>query len=87
MLKLKLSSVKIGGKKSDKQLSEIENILKFYKRREEVIKCYSKYFKIVNKAAYDAKHGKGLKILTPEQMFQRLPTAVAQVKAGNTSGN
>ena len=87
MLKLKLSSVKIGSKKSDKQLSEIENILKFYKRREEVIKFYSEYFKIVNKAAYDAKHGKGLKILTLKQMLQRLPIAVAQVKAGNTSGN
>ena len=31
------------------------------------------------------KQGKGLKVLTPTQMFQRLPTALAQVKAGNTS--
>ena len=29
--------------------------------------------------------GKGLKILTPKQMLQRLPIAIAQVKAGNTS--
>ena len=28
-----------------------------------------------------------LKILTPKQMFQRLPTALAQVKATNTSEN
>ena len=28
---------------------------------------------------------KGIKILTPKQMFQRLPIALAQVKAGNTS--
>ena len=34
----KLSSVKVGGNKSDKQLSEIENITKYYKPREEVIK-------------------------------------------------
>ena len=27
------------------------------------------------------------KILTPKQMFQRLPIALAQVKAGNTSKN
>ena len=27
--------------------------------------------------------GKGLKILTPKQMLQRLPIALAQVKAGN----
>ena len=31
------------------------------------------------------QQGKGLKILTPRQMFQRLPIALAQVKAGNTS--
>ena len=28
-----------------------------------------------------------LKIFTPEQMLQRLPIALAQVKAGNTSEN
>ena len=28
-----------------------------------------------------------LKILTPTQMLQRLPIALAQVKAGNTSSN
>ena len=28
---------------------------------------------------------KGLKILTPKQMLQRLPIALAQVKAGNNS--
>ena len=31
--------------------------------------------------------GKGVKILTPKQMLQRLPTALAQVKAGNSSEN
>ena len=31
------------------------------------------------------KHGTGLKILTPKQMLQRLPIALAQVKAGNNS--
>ena len=29
--------------------------------------------------------GKELKILTPKQMIQRLPIALAQVKAGNNS--
>ena len=42
---------------------------------------------MVHKAAYNAKHGKGLKILTPKQMFQRLPIAFAYVKAGNPSEN
>ena len=31
--------------------------------------------------------GKGLKILTPKQILQRLPIALAQVKAGNNSQN
>ena len=31
------------------------------------------------------KQGTGLKILTPKQMLQRLPIALAQVKAGNNS--
>ena len=33
------------------------------------------------------KYGDGLKILTPKQMLQRLPIALAQVKAGNASEN
>ena len=32
-----------------------------------------------------AKQGTGLKILTPKQMLQRLPIALAQIKAGNIS--
>ena len=31
--------------------------------------------------------GTRLKILTPKQMLQRLPIALTQVKADNTSGN
>ena len=31
--------------------------------------------------------GRGLKILSPKQMLQRLPVALAQVKAGNNSEN
>ena len=31
--------------------------------------------------------GEGLKILTPKHMLKRLPIALAQVKAGNTSEN
>ena len=42
-------------------------------------------------AAYKSKQnkteGKGLKILTPKQMLQRFPIALAQVKAGNNSEN
>ena len=34
-----------------------------------------------------ATKGTELEILTPKQMLQRLPIALAQVKAGNNSGN
>ena len=42
---------------------------------------------MVHKAAYDANHGKGLKILTPKQMLLRLPIAIVLVKVGDTSEN
>ena len=31
------------------------------------------------------QHGKGLKIITPNQMLNRLPISLAQLKAGNNS--
>ena len=46
---------------------------------------------MLSDANYNAKQndskGKGLKILTPKQMLQRLPIALVQVKAGNNSEN
>ena len=39
------------------------------------------------KAKQDKTEGTGLKILTPKQMIQRLPIALAQIKAGNNSKN
>ena len=44
---------------------------------------------MLSDANYDSKQneteGKGLKILTPKQMLQRLPISLAQVKTGNSS--
>ena len=46
---------------------------------------------MLSDANYNAKQnetkGKGLKVLTPKQMIQRLPIALAQVRAGNNSKN
>ena len=42
---------------------------------------------MINNAIYDAKYRKLLKILTPKQMLQILPIALAQVKAGNIPEN
>ena len=84
----KLSNIKIG-KKTLEQKEVINNLEKFYNSREEVINFFRDYIEMLSDANYDAKQnetkGKGLKILTPKQMFQRLPIALAQVKAGNNS--
>ena len=56
-----------------------------YKARNEVIKFYDDYSSMVSEPKIKATKGTGLKILTPKQMLQRLPIALAQVKAGNNS--
>ena len=62
-----------------------------YKARNEAIKFYDDCSLMMSEAKSKAKEketkGKGLKILTPKQMLQRLATALAQVKAGNNSQN
>ena len=42
---------------------------------------------MASEAKCRAKHEEGLKILTPKQMLQRFPIALAQVIAGNTYEN
>ena len=56
-----------------------------YKARKEAIKFYDDYSSMMSEAKYRATKGIGLKILTPKQMLQRLPIALAQVKADNNS--
>ena len=59
-----------------------------YNAREEAIKFIEDYGSMILEAKRPAKEdqeGKGLKILTPNQMLKRLPIALAQIKAGNNS--
>ena len=56
-----------------------------YKARNEAIKFYDDYSSMVSEAKNKATKGTGFKILTPKPMLQRLPIALAQVKAGNNS--
>ena len=76
-------------KKTAEQREVIDNLNKFYKSREEVINFFRDYIEMLSDANYNAKQnetkGTGPKILTPKQMLQRLPIALAQVKAGNNS--
>ena len=44
---------------------------------------FNDYAKNMSRNVYESRQGKRLKILTPKQMLQRLPIALAQIKAGN----
>ena len=72
------------GNKSVEQRQTLANL----NAREEAIKFIEDYGSMILEAKKLAKkdqEGKGLKILTPNQMLKRLPIALAQVKAGNNS--
>ena len=56
-----------------------------YKARNEAIKFCNGYSLMMSEAKIKATKGTGLKMLTPKQMLQRLPIALAQVKASNNS--
>ena len=83
---IKLNEVKIG-KKNTEQKEVIKNLNKFYSSREEVINLFRDFTEMLSDANYSAKQnetkGTRLKTLTSNQILQRLPIALAQVKAGN----
>ena len=75
----------------NKQIKEItlNTLNNFYEAREMVLNGFkSKIFlkKSAGTGLFNTNNSK-LKILTPKQMLQRLPIALAQVKAGNNSEN
>ena len=61
----------------------ITNLEKFHKSREEVFNFFKDYTKMMIEE--EETKGTELKILTPKQILQRLPIALAQVKTGNNS--
>ena len=78
----KLSNIKIG-KKGPEQKEVINNLENFYKSREDAITFFRDYEKMVLDASYKSKldetKGKGIKILAPKQMLQRLPIGIRQI--------
>ena len=80
-----LEEIKKGNKKyrSKEQKNMLYNIEMLYNARNEAIKLYDDYSLMMSDAKYRATEGTGRKILTPKQMLQRLPRALAQVKASN----
>ena len=85
-----LGEIKRGSKKSKEQKNILYNIQMLYKARNEAIKFYDDYSLMMSEAKTKSKQNNttkrtGLKIFTPNQMLQRLPIALAQVKAANNS--
>ena len=75
--------------KSNNQLYVIENVQNLCNSRQKVVDLLNDNSRIRSESIYKSKEnkteGKGLKILTPKHMLQRLPITLAQVKAGNNS--
>ena len=64
----------------------VDSVTSLIQGREMVINAFkSGIFQVSKESQEDeeSQEGKGLKILTPNQMLKRLPIALAQVKAGN----
>ena len=76
--------------KEKKQQKEdvLKNLHNLFKGRERVLNAFqSKIFPIKKLKAQTILDHSNLEILTPKKIFQRLPIALVQVKAGNTSEN
>ena len=71
--------------KNTEQKKVLLNINMLFNGRNDAIKFVDYYGSMILEAKRKEKYGEGLKILTPEQMFQRLSIALAQVKPGNNS--
>lgn len=76
--------------RNEKMESWVNNLLSDFKNDEKIkmIKNPNKIIGIVEKILdLNKEKRRGLKILTPMQMLQILPVALAEVKAGNESEN
>ena len=82
-----LNIIRIGNK-NDNQKKILANANILFNGRNSAIKFIEDYGSVILEAkrlAKEEQEGKGLKILTPNQMLKILPIALAQVKAGNNS--
>ena len=83
-----LGPKKSGLNKSENQSNTINNVKNLYNSRQKIIDLVNDNLRIRSESLYKANKkiaGTGLKILPPKQMLQRLPIALAHVKAGNNS--
>ena len=89
----KIANRKIGKNKAIKEYNNLVNKaeqiakLRFTPHRQKMLKTFNYLGEIFNGSAGEesATEGKGLKILTPNQMLSRLPISLAQLNGGNNS--
>ena len=62
------------------QKDVIKNITTFFDLQGKFFDFYRDYSFLPSEVKYKTKYGEGFKILTPKQMLQRLPIALAKVK-------
>ena len=67
------------------QKRKLDIVTNYYKARDHVIQFYIDYTNVASKAKYIATQARGIKILLPKQILQRIPILFAQVQARNTS--
>ena len=65
----------------------MSNIIMLFNGRNDAVKFVEGYGSMILEAKRKATEVEGIKILTPKQVFQRLPMALAHVKAGSNSKN
>ena len=74
---------------SQKYNTFINNFNKFERIQGKMLLKYGKelrrIIKKISSIPSGSQSGEGLKVLTPQQMFTRLPILLAQIKAGNNS--
>ena len=75
------------GNRNAEQKKTLANINILFNSRNNAIKFIEDYGSMIldTKKLAKEQEGTGLKILTPNQMLQRLPIALVQIKAGNNS--
>ena len=56
-----------------------------YNTQRDAFEFFVNYSRFASEAKYKATHGKRIKMLTPELIIEKLPIALACVKAHNTS--
>ena len=70
-----------------KILDTIKSIKNLHNSRDKIIKLYNDFANIISEIIYKTKQETGLNLLIAKKLLQRLPIALAQVKAGNNSEN